>query len=475
MPYVCERAMVSAELGMQGVGDVVALLDRRELSAVELTKAMLARIERLDSHLHSYLTVTPERALAAAAEADRELAHGRRRGPLHGIPIGIKDLCATRGVRTTCASGVFADVTPDYDATVVRRLDAAGAVMLGKLNLTEFALMGYHPTLPRPRNPWNARHDTGGSSSGSGAALAAGLCFAAIGTDTGGSIRLPSAWCGVVGIKPTYGRVSRFGVFPLAASLDHVGSMARRVADAAAMLDAIAGPDPQDPTSLPDAPPRCLDAIGAPISGIRIGCDIRFMAEGAHPEVVSAVQRALGVLADLGAHIVEVTIPPFEELVSGWPIICAADSAAAHAPTFPSRRAEYGPTFRSFLDYAATLRAQDYAAAHEKRLVWSGQLRAMFEHVDLFACPSMFMTAMPADLLDPYGPFLPDIAPSMRFVAPFDFSGSPTLSIPCGFTDEGLPHSLQLVARHGAEPLLCRVGHAYESATDWHLRQPPLT
>jgi amidase len=455
--------------------EVAALIERREVSSVELTQAMLARIERLDGTLHSYLTVTPERALATARAAEAELARGMRRGPLHGVPIGVKDLCATRDVRTTCASGVFAQRVPDADATVVRRLAAAGGVILGKLNLTEFALMGYHPSLPRPCNPWDLRRDTGGSSSGSGVAVAAGLCFAAIGTDTGGSIRLPSAWCGVVGLKPTYGRVSRAGVFPLAASLDHVGPMTRRVADAALMLDVMAGFDPDDPTTLREPPPRCAAVIGGDVRGIRIGWDARFVGDGAHPAVVAAVQHAVRVLAAQGAEVVEVAVPSVDAVLPAWPVLCGAEAAAAHAATVPARATDYGPTFRTFLDYAATLRAQDYATWHEARLLWSGRLRAVFERVDVIACPSMFMTAPPADVIDPYGTFTLDFVPFMRFTAPFNFSGSPTLSVPCGFTDSGLPYSLQLVGRHGDEALLCRLGHAYEQATDWHRRRPPVS
>ena len=455
--------------------EVAALLQRREVSPVEITDAVLARIERLDGGLHSYLTVSAEGARASARAAEADLARGRWRGPLQGVPVGIKDLCDTRGVRTTCASAVFADRIPNRDATVVRRLEAAGAVVVGKLNLTEFALMGYHPSLPRPCNPWDRQRDTGGSSSGSGVAVAAGLCFGAIGTDTGGSIRLPSAWCGVVGLKPTYGRVSRAGVFPLAASLDHVGPMTRRVADAAAMLDAMAGYDPDDPTTLREPPPRCAAAIGDDIRGLRIGWDMAYVAGGAHPAAADAVQPALRVLAAQGADVIEIEVPPVDAVLPAWPVLCGAEAAAAHATTFPTRAADYGPSFRTFLEYAATLRAEDYARCHEARIVWSGRLRGVFEQVDVLACPSMFMSAPPADVIDPYAPFTTDFVPFLRFTAPFNFSGSPTLSVPCGFTDSGLPYSLQLVGRHGDEALLCRLGHAYELATEWHRRHPPVS
>jgi amidase len=248
---------MDTDLCYRTLTETAGLLRRRETSPVELTRAVLARIERLDPQLHSYITVTPERALDRARAAERELASGDDRGSLHGIPIAVKDLYFTKGVPTTCASRVLAGWVPDFDATVVERLDAAGAVLLGKLNMTEFALTGYAPTLPIPCNPWGPARHTGGSSSGSGVATAAGLCFASLGTDTGGSIRFPSAWCGVVGLKPTYGRVSRHGVFPLGMTLDHVGPITRSAADAAVVLEVIAGADANDPTCL-DAPvPEC--------------------------------------------------------------------------------------------------------------------------------------------------------------------------------------------------------------------------
>ena len=466
--------MTNAELCTKSLTEIASLLAAGEMSPVELTRATLERIDQLDGTLHSFLTVTPERALAAARAAESEIAGGARRGPLHGVPVGVKDLCATKGVRTTCASGVLTDAVPDRDAAVVSRLEAAGAVIVGKTNLTEFALIGYHPTFPRPCNPWNTEHDTGGSSSGSGAATAAGLCFAAIGTDTGGSIRFPSGWCGVVGLKPTYGRVSRAGVFPLAASLDHVGPMTRRVADAAAVLDAIAGFDADDPTSLREPPPRCAAAIGGDVRGVRIGWDAGFVSVGTQPDIAAAVEGAVRVLERAGAHVVELSLPPVEGVLPAWPVLCAAEAAAAHVATYPARAADYGPSFRAFLEYAATLSARDYASHHERRMIWTGQLRCAFERIDVLACPSTFITAPRLEFIGPFDPFTDALVPFMRFTAPFNFSGNPTLSVPCGFSADGLPYSLQLVGRHGDEALLCRVGHTYEEACDWHRRRPPI-
>jgi amidase len=446
----------------------------RQLSPVELTAAVLRRIERLNPTLHAYLAVCGESAMAAARAAEAEIAAGRHRGPLHGVPVAVKDLCDVRGIVTTCASRVRDAAPAASDATCVARLRDAGAVIVGKTNLTEFALTGYHPELPIPLNPWKADRSTGGSSSGSGAAVAAGLCMAALGTDTGGSIRIPSSWCGTVGLKPTYGRVSRAGVFPLAASLDHVGPLARRVADAAHVLDALAGPDARDPTARRQPPPACAAALDGGARGLRVGWDAAYASTMVLPEVTAAVHAAVETLGRLGAEIVPVRVPAVDDVVAAWPVVCGGDALAAHAAYFPSRAAAYGPSFRTFLEYASGLSAADYARHHEQRLCWAAAFAEIFERCDALACPSTFMPPPQADALDPYGAFSDAIAPFLRFTAPFNFSGSPTLSLPCGATADGLPHSLQLVGDRGAEALLCRLGHAYEQATDWHRRRPPL-
>jgi amidase len=465
---------MDTELCYRTLTDAARLVRRREISPVELTRAVLARIERLDPQLHSYITVTPERALDSAKKAERELAAGTDRGPLHGVPIAVKDLMFIRDVRNTCASRVLDDFVPDYTATVVERLEAAGAVILGKLNLTEFAMSGYARSLPIPRNPWDAARSPGGSSSGSGVATAAGLCFAALGTDTGGSIRGPSAWCGVVGFKPTYGRVSRHGVFPLGMTLDHVGPMTRSVADAAAMLDVMAGRDPRDPTSLDAPAPQCSAALTRGVRGLRIGVDERFMSQFSHPDVVTALLAALDVLKMRGAEIVAVSVPEVASILEGWFVLCAAEALVGHTATYPARANAYGPSFRSFLEYGSALRAQDYARAHVRRIDFARRFQAVFEAADVFACPGMFMQAPPADAVDPYGPITPALAPFVRFTAPFNFSGNPTLSVPAGFSPDGLPHGIQLVGPLLGEAILCQIGHAYEQATEWHRRRPPV-
>ena len=453
--------------------EVSALLRQRQLSPVELTRAMLDRIARLDTRLHSYITVLPEAALAQATIAEREIGDGIDRGPLHGVPIAIKDLCCTQGVPTTCASRVLADWRPTIDATVVTRLHAAGAVMLGKLNLTEFALSGYSPGLPVPENPWHPGLHPGLSSSGSGVATAAGLCFGSLGTDTGGSIRFPSAWCGVVGLKPTYGRVSRYGVFPLGMSLDHVGPITRRVADAAVMFDAIAGYDPADATSLSAPAPACRAAIGRPLRGVRLGYDEDYVGGGAQPEVVAALRAAIDVLVTQGAELVEVVMPPMEAALEAWSVLCSAEALVAHADTFPSRADEYGPTFRSFLEYGNRLPAKEYARAHALRMDLAQAFQRVFAHADVMVCPGSFMPAPPREAIPVDGPYDPAFGPFGRFTVPFNFSGNPTLSVPNGFTEDGVPHGMQLVGPHLGEARLCQVGHAYEAVTPWHLRRPP--
>jgi len=463
-----------ADLHYLTLTELSARFDARELSPVEVTEALLERIERLEGRLRAWVRVLPETALAQARQAEREITAGAQRGPLHGVPIGVKDLCAIRGVPTTCDTRVLADWIPDHDATVVERLVQAGAVILGKLQLTEGAYATHHPDIAPPVNPWDETRWTGVSSSGSAVATAAGLCYGSLGTDTGGSIRFPSACCGLVGIKPTYGRVSRHGVFPLAASLDHVGPIARCTADAAALLGAIAGWDPSDPTSRPEPVPDCLASLDQGIAGVRIGVDEDYCTRSVHPEVSSAVLAAAGVLRDCGAEIRQISVPDVEEIIRGWMPVTTAEAAVAHQKTFPARADDYGPAFREFLEGGLRVTGLEYAKAHHERLTWSGRLAEVFQAVDLILCPSVITPPLSTELLNRVALDSEARVVAMKFTAPYDFSGSPTISIPCGFSSEGLPLSLQLVARHLEEPLLCRAGHAFEHATEWHARHPAL-
>ncbi len=368
---------------------------------------------------------------------------------------------------------VYADLIPDFDATVVRRFNEAGAVMLGKLNLTEGAMGGYNPALQLPENPWKAGHWPGASSSGSGTATAAGLAYATLGSDTGGSIRHPAAVCGTVGLKPTWGRVSRYGVLDLAESLDHVGPLTRSSADAGIVMQAIAGLDPNDPTSLPDPVPDMLAGIGKGVRGLRIGWDEGYATQDMAPDFACAVEGV--VMAELGAEIVPVRMPArLREYLAAWPVLCTSEALHAHREHYPSQASLYGPWFRGWLERGAQVSGADYARANALRAACVGELRLTMQGVDFLACPSTAQAAHPITPEQAYGPIPPDRDPwASRFTVPTDFAGLPTIALPCGLSDTGLPLSLQFVGHALSEPLLVQAGDAYEKATEWHKLHPP--
>ncbi len=453
--------------------EVSQRLKRREVSPVELVNAMLERIHALDPQLHSYAIVTPELALRQAKEAEAEIGKGKVRGPLHGVPIALKDLCATPEAPTRVGALALGAWNPNGEATVAARLREAGAVLLGKLQMTEGAYGAHHPEIAVPVNPWRADAWPGVSSSGSGVAPAAGLCFGALGTDTGGSIRFPTYCCSLSGIKPTWGRVSRHGVFPLAESLDHVGPMARTVADAAAMLGVIAGADPDDPTALGAPVPDYLASVETGVRGLRIGYDEDYCSAGVAPEISAALRDAAERLRDRGAEIVAVSVPPRAETVARWTVMCAAEAALAHAETFPSRADQYGPLLRALLEHGRSASALDYAAAHRARLYFAGALARVFEGVDAMLSPTWHRptpTHQQVEELLASG----EVDALISFTAPFDMSGSPALCLPAGFDDHGLPYGFQVIGRHLGEETLCQIGHAYQQDTDWHRRRPSL-
>jgi amidase len=463
-------------MSLQEIGGRIA---SREVSPVELTRGMLDRIAKVDARLRSYATVMKEQALAAARSAEREIHAGRYRGPLHGVPIAVKDLCYAKGIRTMGGTPVLKSFVPDFDATVVSKLQDAGAVLLGKLNLTEGAMAGYHPDFDVPLNPWAASRWPGISSSGSGVATAAGLCFGAIGTDTGGSIRFPSSACGVVGLKPTYGRVSRFGVLALAASLDHVGPMARKVGDVAIMFDAIAGSDPKDATSLREAAPKALADIARGIDGLRIGIDREYALAGGDRGEAMSIEEALQVLINLGARVVDVRMPDLTGMVDAWFVLCSSEAAAAHAASYPSRANEYGPYFREVLQIGAGVTARQLADARQTRAVITAEFTALLDSVDALACPAGGAPAWPISKEIQVGPMSAyhavwDAAPpkSTVFTMPMNLAGTPAICLPSGFSGEGLPYSIQFAGRRLSEPVLCRIAHAYEQVTPWHVRHP---
>ena len=465
--------MPETPLHYQTISEVGAHLRSKGLSPVELTQAILERIEALDGQLKSYATVMADSALASARAAEQEIAAGNYRGGLHGVPIAVKDLCFTTGVPTMGGAKVLRDFVPDFDGTVVQKLNAAGAVILGKLNLTEGAMAGYNPEFQIPVNPWGADRWAGASSSGSGVATAAGLCYGSLGSDTGGSIRFPAAACGTVGIKPTWGRVSRYGVLALAESLDHVGPMTRSASDAGVMMQALAGHDPNDPTSLTAPVPNMLQGLDQGVSGVRIGVDERYIGDDVDSELAAAVMEGARLLERQGARLISVRMPDTEPLSRAWGVLCSAEAAAAHREFFPARADEYGPWFRGWLEMGLRHSARDYAVASYTRLASNGTLAEIFDGIDVLVCPSM--TTPPERVTQEalYGPMDEEEWTWGRFTIPYDFSGSPTISLPAGLNSEGLPLSIQFVGRHLTEPLLVQVGHAYESATR-HRPLPPV-
>ena len=444
------------------------LVRRRDLSPLDLVEAYVARIRRLDPRLNAFVTVTEERAVERARALEAELAAGRWRGPLHGIPIALKDNIDTAGVLTTAASAVFADRVPDEDAEVVTRLEAAGAIVLGKLNMHEFAYGGTSAfTRTGPvRNPWDTDRIPGGSSGGSGAAVAARLCAGALGTDTGGSVRIPAAHCGIVGLKATYGLASIRGIVPLGVSLDHVGPMCRSVADAALMLQPMAGYDPGGIASIEAEIPDYAGALRRRTSAMRLGVPRTFY-EDVDPQVLAAVERALGVLGDLTAGTRDVELPalPTSRTVG-------VEAYAYHADLLEERRGLYAASTLERIERGAEMSAADYAEARYQLTLVRKAIAAVFEDVDVLVTPTLVQ--LPVSIEAARSSPLEATAILIRNTAPFNGYGIPAITVPCGFSREGLPIGLQLCGRALGEVDVLALAHAYEQATEWHERTPPL-
>lgn len=445
------------------------LLRRKAASPVELTQACLNRIDRYNSTLKAFITVTGDQALKTAREMESEQRHGKWRGPLHGVPIALKDNIDTAGVRTTAASELFKDRVPSEDAEVVHRLKTAGAIILGKLNLHEFAYGGTSDVsyFGAVHNPWALDHISGGSSGGSAVATAADLCYGSLGTDTAGSVRIPSSYCGVVGFKPTYGRVSLRGVIPLSWTLDHCGPICKTVEDSALMLQAIAGYDPMDPATVAVSVPDYGRGLQMEASKFRLGVPRSPFFENLHPEVAEAVETAIGVLRKITKSVAEVKVPqPAPMLLP----ITGTEAYAYHSKWIAESPSLYQPFTRDrIIQFAAGVKASDYAEDIRQTNLLRREIVKVFSNVDLVITPTMprpAETFAESKNFDPLG---------IQNTSPFDIFGLPAISVPCGFTSSGLPIGLQIAGGPWAESTVLALAHAYERETEWHKRHPKLT
>ncbi len=446
-----------------------------KLSPVEVTRAMLERIERLDPRLNSYITVTADLALEQARRAETEIRRGYRRGPLHGIPYAAKDIFFTKGIRTTAGSKILGDFIPDYDAAAIAKLNACGAVMLGKAGLHEWAygITSANPHFGPVRNPWDRERIPGGSSGGSAAALAAGLCAFSLGSDTGGSIRIPASLCAVTGLKPTFGRISRRGVFPLGHTLDTMGPFGRSVEDAARVYEALAdsGGNSADRPLKPHA-----FAPEPSLAAKKIGVPRNFYFDGLAPDVEAACRRAPAVLEELGAELVEIAVPDIEAYNTLHRLILLAEASSVHARRLRDRRGDFGDDVGMLLDQGLFVTATDYLNAQRKRRAICRDFQRLLETVDAIVTPAIPIVAARIGQLEIkiQGKTENVRLATTRNIRALNLTGLPLLSVPCGFSTDGMPIGLQIVAPLFGESVLFDIGHAYQLATDWHARRPPI-
>ncbi len=463
--------MDNAELCFMTISEASGLIANGELSPVDLVQAHLDRISDTDTRLNSFITLLEERSLEAARQAEKDIQESGSMGPLHGVPIALKDLYYTKGVRTTIGSKIMADFVPDYDAAVVERFSDAGAVLLGKLQMHEFA---FGPTSENPHygpahNPWNPERVTGGSSGGSGSSVAAGQAMATLGSDTGGSVRIPSALCGIVGLKPTYGLVSRYGVYPLCWSLDTVGPMTRSVRDAALVMNAISGPDTRDPSSSERATEDFASRLGRPIDGLRIGIPKEHYFDLVDAEVADAVMAAARLLEGLGAVVEEVSIPMLDNVAAISNTIMLSEAAEVHLEHLRDQGDQLDPAVRDRMEPGVTIPAVQYVRAQRARAAYCKQVDEAMATVDVLLAPTCPIgapkigepTVTVAGRTEPKGPTL------SRLTRPWNLYGGPAVSVPCGLTSEGLPIGLQLAGRPFEDALLLQVADAYEQASGW--------
>ena len=470
--------MSGENFALMDIATLAPMIESGDVSPVEVMHSQLARIEALNPDLNAYISLYPDAALAAAREAEAEIAAGRYRGPLHGIPMAVKDLFQVAGMERTCGSKILSEGVANSDATSVARLREAGAIMLGMLNLHEFAFgpTGINPHVGTARNPWNTDWVCGGSSSGSGCATAAHLAMATLGSDTGGSIRIPASLCGVVGLKQTYGLASRAGIYPLCESLDHGGPLTRTVRDAALVLDAIAGADPADPSTAGARVADYTALLGRPLDGLRIGIPRDFYFDRLHPEVEAAVHAAIEVLSALGAVVEEAVLSFNNEAVKGWNVMAMGEAHATHGEHLRDNGDDLSPDVRERLGLGDGLSAVDYIKARQSQARVRQEMAGVLAQTPILAMPTAVIPSVPIDT----GSIMVGDREVIGWKALGQltrlacFTGQPAISIPCGFTRDGLPIGLQLLGPWFEEPLLLQVADAYEQATEWHRRRPPL-
>ncbi|MFF1255166.1 amidase [Pseudarthrobacter sp. NPDC058329] len=464
--------LAHTDLAYLELTEVAELIRSRQTTSLEVTQTILERIETLDPALKSYVTVMDEVALKAAEQADQEIARGHYRGPLHGVPVAVKDLAYTTDAPTGSGTTIHANYVSPYDSTVVARLREAGAVLTGKLRMTEGAYTDHHPDLPKPVNPWDADTWTGVSSSGSGVATAAGFCFGSLGSDTGGSIRLPSSMNGVTGLKPTWGRVSRYGITELAASLDHIGPMARSARDCAAILGVIAGADANDPTASLQPVPDYLENLRM-TRAPRVGIDRTLLAsfDTATQQMLTGV---IATLEGLGWTVSDIHLPDLATVSADFAPHCAIETATAHLETYPARASEYGPALANLIEQGRSLSGIDYQRLLESRRAFTGRMRRTFQDIDILLMPGIGYASPTLETMSTFGSNAGLLSAVLVPTAPFDFTGQPTITLPGGFSDRGTPLGFQFVGAEFNEQLILQAAHAYQSVTDFHRTHPRL-
>ena len=470
--------MDTLEICYMSAGDLSKLVQNKEISPVEIIEAHLTRIDATEPVLNSFITLLADEARGAALQAEKDIQAGRYKGPLHGIPVALKDLYNTGGVRTTSGSRIFDNFIPTEDCTVAAKFQQAGAILVGKLNMPPFA---YGPTgenldYGHMHNPWNQDMVTGGSSGGSGSAAAAGQCTITTGSDTGGSIRIPAALCGIVGLKPTYGLVSRHGLTALSWSLDHPGPMTRTVEDAAITMNVIAGHDPKDVASAKVDIPDYTSALTGDIKGLRIGIVKEYFETPLDPQVRKVVMDAIGLLESMGAEVKEVSYPMFNQSQAISSTVLMSEATAYHRDLLEKDGHQIYEPVRQRLEAGLFISAAEYLRAQQARTIFDNQGRRLLDDVDLLAGPTEPVTAprIMASKVMAGEQEVGVVGALTQYTRPYNINGFPAISVPCGFSDENMPIGLQLAGKPFDELTVLRAAHAYEQATDWHTRRPPV-